>query len=121
MPTSGQKVICPPAVEPARRAGTVLRIRSTLDPSLPGTLVVASLPSDPLRPVRGISATRDVAVIRLAGVEAVGVTEASQRIFRALRVADVDSLLFTQDSGAHSVSLAVRVPTRNARAGCVGG
>ena len=104
----GAKVICPPAVEPARRAGTLLRIRSTLDPSLPGTLVVASLPSDPLRPVRGISATRDVAVIRLAGVEAVGVTEASQRIFRALRVADVDSLLFTQDSSAHSVSLAVR-------------
>ena len=32
----GAKVICPPAVEPARRAGTVLRIRSTLDPSLPG-------------------------------------------------------------------------------------
>ena len=104
----GAKVICPPAVEPARRAGTVLRIRSTLDPSLPGTLVVASLPADPLRPVRGISATRDVAVIRLAGVETVGVTEASQRIFRALRLADVDSLLFTQDSGAHAVSLAVR-------------
>ena len=104
----GAQVICPPAVEPARSAGIRLRIRSTLDPSLPGTLVVASLPSDPLRPVRGISATRDVAVIRLAGVEAVGVTEASQRIFRALRVADVDSLLFTQDSSAHSVSLAVR-------------
>ena len=104
----GAKVICPPAVEPARRAGTRLQIRSTLDPSLPGTLVVASLPPDPLRPVRGISATRDVAVIRLAGVETVGVTEASQRIFRALRLADVDSLLFTQDSGAHAVSLAVR-------------
>ena len=104
----GAKVISAPAVEPARRAGVTLRIRSTLDPSLPGTLVVASLPADPLRPVRGISAARDVAVIRLAGVEAVGVTEASQRIFRALRVADVGSLLFTQDSSAHSVSLAVR-------------
>lgn len=104
----GAEVICPPAVEPARRAGTLLRIRSTLDPSLPGTRVVASLPPDPLRPVRGISAARDVAMIRLAGVEAVGVTEASRRIFRALQVADVESLLFTQDSSAHSVSLAVR-------------
>ena len=104
----GARVICPPAVEPARSAGIRLRIRSTLDPSLPGTLVVTSVRRDPLRPVRGISATRDVALIRLAGVETVGVTEASQRIFRALRVADVDSLLFTQDSGAHALSLAVR-------------
>ena len=104
----GAQVICPPAVEPARSAGIRLRIRSTLDPSLPGTLVVTAVQRDPLRPVRGISATRDVALIRLAGVETVGATEASQRIFRALRVADVDSLLFTQDSGAHALSLAVR-------------
>lgn len=104
----GAQVICPPAVEPARSAGIRLRIRSTLDPSLPGTLVVTSVLRDPLRPVRGISATRDVALIRLAGVETVGATEASQRIFRALGVADVDSLLFTQDSGAHALSLAVR-------------
>ena len=104
----GAQVICPPAVEPARSGGIRLRIRSTLDPSLPGTLVVTSVQRDPLRPVRGISATRDVALIRLAGVETVGATEASQRIFRALRVADVDSLLFTQDSGAHALSFAVR-------------
>ena len=104
----GAKVMCPPAVEPARRAGIPLRIRSTLEPSLPGTLVVASPPPDPYRPVRGISAIREVAMIRIAGVEAVGVTEASQRIFRALRVADVESLLFTQDSSAHSVSFAVK-------------
>ena len=106
----GAKVICPPAVEPARKAGIPLRIRSTLDPSLPGTLVVGSAPPDPYRPVRGISAIRDVAVIRVEGVEAVGVTEASQRIFRALGVANVESLLFTQDSSAHSVSFAVPGP-----------
>ena len=104
----GAKVMCPPAVEPARRAGIPLRIRSMLEPGLPGTLVVASPRLDPYNPVRGISAIRDVAVIRIAGVEAVGVTEASWRIFRALRVADVESLLFTQDSSAHSVSFAVK-------------
>ncbi len=103
----GAKVMCPPAVEPARKAGIPLRIRSTLDPSLPGTLVVGSPPPDPYRPVRGISAIRNVAVIRVEGVETVGVTEASQRIFRALGVANVESLLFTQDSSAHSVSFAV--------------
>ena len=103
----GAKVICPPAVEPARRAGIPLRIRSTLDPSLPGTLVVATPPSDPYHPVRGISALGGAAVIRIEGVEAVGVTEASQRTFRALAVADVESLFFTHDSSAHSLSLAV--------------
>ena len=103
----GAKVMCAPAVEPAQRAGIPLRIRSTLDPSLPGTLVVKTPAPDPYRPVRGISAIRDAAVIRVAGVEAVGVTEACQRIFKALAVADVESLLFTQDSSAHSVSFAV--------------
>jgi aspartokinase/homoserine dehydrogenase 1 len=103
----GAKVMCPPAVEPARQAGIPLRIRSTLDPKLPGTLVVRAPSPDPYRPVRGISAIRDVAMIRIEGLEAIGVTEASQRIFRALGVADVESLLFTQDSSAHSVSCAV--------------
>ena len=103
----GAKVMCPPAVEPVRKAGIPLRIRSTLDPSLPGTLVLRTLRPDPYRPVRGISAIRDAALIRVEGVEAIGVTETSERIFRALGVAGVESLLFTQDSSAHSVSFAV--------------
>jgi len=103
----GAKVMCAPAVEPARKAGIPLRIRSTLDPSLPGTLVVGKLPPDPYRPVRGMSAIRDVALIRVEGVEQLGVTETCERLFRALGQADVAPLLFTQDSSAHSVSLAV--------------
>ncbi len=103
----GAEVMCPPAVEPARKAGLPLRIRSTLDPSLPGTLVVPRPAPDPARPVRGISAIRNVALIRLEGVEQVGIAETSERLFRALRSADVDPLLFTQDSSAHSISLAV--------------
>ncbi|MEX1258448.1 MAG: bifunctional aspartate kinase/homoserine dehydrogenase I [Gemmatimonadota bacterium] len=103
----GAKVMCAPAVEPARKAGIPLRIRSTLDPTLPGTLVVGRLPADPYRPVRGMSAIRDVALIRLEGVEQVGVVEACERLFRALGQAEVDSLLFTQDSSAHTVSFAV--------------
>jgi aspartokinase/homoserine dehydrogenase 1 len=103
----GAEVMCPPAVEPARKAGIPLRIRSTLDPSLPGTLVIGRQDRDPYHPVRGMSAIRDVVLLRLEGVESIGVTEACERLFRALRSADVDSLLFTQDSSAHSVSLAV--------------
>jgi aspartokinase/homoserine dehydrogenase 1 len=103
----GAKVMCAPAVEPARKAGIPLRIRSTLDPSLPGTLVVGRLPADPQRPVRGMSAIRDVALIRLEGVEQIGIVETCERLFRALGQADVDSLLFTQDSSAHTVSFAV--------------
>lgn len=103
----GAKVMCPPAVEPARRAGIPLRIRSTLQPDLPGTLVVRTPLPDPYRPVRGISAIRDAAMVRLAGIESLGVTEVSERIFRALGAAEAESLLFTQDSSAHSVTFAV--------------
>jgi len=103
----GAKVMCAPAVEPARRAGTPLRIRSTLDPSLPGTLVVGKLPSDPYRPVRGMSAIRDASLIRLEGLEQIGIAEVLERLFRALRSKEIEPLLFTQDSSAHSVSLAL--------------
>ncbi|MSR23352.1 MAG: bifunctional aspartate kinase/homoserine dehydrogenase I [Gemmatimonadetes bacterium] len=103
----GAEVICAPAVEPARRAGIPLRIRSTLEPTLPGTLVVGRQERDPYHPVRGMSAIRDVVLLRLEGVEALGITSTCERLFRALHRADVDSLLFTQDSSAHSVSLAV--------------
>ena len=103
----GAEVICAPAVEPARKAGIPLRIRSTIDPTLPGTLVMERQERDPYHPVRGMSAIRDVVLIRLEGVESLGTTETCERLFRALRAADVDSLLFTQDSSAHSVSFAV--------------
>ena len=102
----GAKVMCPLAVEPVRDAGIPVRILSTLDPSLPGTRVVEN-PTAAAGPVRGISAIREAALIRLEGVERLGVSEAAERLFRALRSADVPALLFTLDSSAHSVSLAV--------------
>ncbi|MEX2530449.1 MAG: bifunctional aspartate kinase/homoserine dehydrogenase I [Gemmatimonadota bacterium] len=102
----GAKVMCPLAVEPVRDAGIPVRILSTLDPSLPGTRVVEN-PVAASGPVRGISAIREAALIRLEGVERLGVSETAERLFRALRGADVPALLFTVDSSAHSVSLAV--------------
>jgi aspartokinase/homoserine dehydrogenase 1 len=54
-----------------------------------------------------MSAIRDVALVRLEGLAQIGITEATERLFRALRSADVESLLFTQDSSAHSVSVAI--------------
>jgi bifunctional aspartokinase / homoserine dehydrogenase 1 len=105
----GARVVCPLAVEPVRKAGIPLRIRSTLDPDRPGTLVRPG--SDDARtevtPVQGVSAISGAALLRLGDVDRIGLNRGAERLFRSLEHADVPTLLFSQDSGAHSLSVAI--------------
>lgn len=103
----GARVVFPGAVQPLQEAGIPLLIRSSLDPDAPGTRVVPAPGARGEGPVRGVSAVSGVALLRLENVEDVGLTEVAERLGRTLGRVGVTPLLYTQDSGAHSVSVAV--------------
>lgn len=103
----GAKVIYPRAVRPARDRGIPLVIRNSLDPSAPGTVIVAKPRERSAGPARGVSAVRGAALLRMEGFERIGILEGVERSFRALRAADVEPLLFTQDASGHRISIAL--------------
>lgn len=109
----GARVIYPPSVTPARDARIPLVIRNTLNPSFPGTRVVASPEraeehgSSPRVAVRGISSINNVALCRLEGAGMLGVTGIAGRLFGALARDGISVILISQASSEHSICFAL--------------
>ncbi len=102
----GAKVVYPPTVHPARKAGVPLEIRNTFNPGATGTRITAgSAPGN--GPVRGISSISRVALARLEGDGMVGVPGIASRLFGALAAAGVNVILISQASSEHSICFAV--------------
>lgn len=98
----GARVLHPQTLAPVQWRGIPLRIRNTLRPQAPGTLVgAASAPSD--KPVRGLSLVDGLAVLELVGNRMVGVPGTAQRLFAALHGAGVSVTMISQGSSEHSI------------------
>ncbi|MHC9086763.1 bifunctional aspartate kinase/homoserine dehydrogenase I [Luteimonas sp. RIT-PG2_3] len=103
----GAKVLHPQTMAPVQMRGIPLRIRNTLNPSAPGTLIVAE--SDPDgAPVKGLTLVRDMAVLELVGNGMVGVPGTAERLFAALHHAGVSVTMISQGSSEHSICCIVR-------------
>jgi bifunctional aspartokinase / homoserine dehydrogenase 1 len=102
----GAKVIHPPTIEPAMNRNIPIRIKNTLNPGFPGTLV-GSFSGGPEYIIKGISSIDNVALIRVQGSGLVGMAGVAQRIFGALAAGSINIILITQASSEHSVCLAV--------------
>lgn len=110
----GAKVIYPPTIEPAMSQSIPIRIKNTLNPSFPGTLVGRS-DSSREHIIKGISSIDNIALIRIQGSGLVGLEGVAQRIFGALAAGNINIILITQASSEHSVCLAV-MPKHAAKA-----
>ncbi|MDG5766658.1 bifunctional aspartate kinase/homoserine dehydrogenase I [Balneolales bacterium ANBcel1] len=102
----GAKVIHPPTIEPAMRRDIPIRIKNTLNPAFPGT-VVGRHDTSRDHIIKGISSIDNVALIRIQGSGLVGMAGIAQRIFGALAAGKINIILITQASSEHSVCLAV--------------
>ena len=102
----GAKVIYPPTMQPAMALKIPIRIKNTLNPSFPGTLITAeSAPGRFL--VKGISSISDIALLRIEGSGMVGVSGIAGRLFTVLARHHINIILITQASSEHSICLAV--------------
>ena len=102
----GAKVIHPPTIEPTMRRNIPIRIKNTLNPSFPGT-IVGRHDSSREHIIKGISSIDNVALIRIQGSGLVGMAGIAQRIFGAMAAGKINIILITQASSEHSVCLAV--------------
>ena len=106
----GAKVLHPQTMAPVQSRAIPLCIRNTLNPSAPGTWILADNPAGDaeLSPVKGLTIVRDMAVLELAGNGMVGVPGAAERLFAALHRANVSVVMISQGSSEHSICCVVR-------------
>jgi aspartokinase/homoserine dehydrogenase 1 len=103
----GAKVLHPQTLAPVQARGIPLRIRNTLRPQAPGTLIRAG--EDPgSAPVKGLSLVDGLAVLELVGNGMVGVPGTAERLFAALHAAGVSVTMISQGSSEHSICCLVR-------------
>ncbi len=102
----GAKVIFPPTIQPAMRAGIPLRIKNTFNPDFPGTLIDKEGQDKDYR-ITGISSMDSISLIRIQGSGMIGKTGLTGRIFMAMANADVGVMLISLASSEHSICFAV--------------
>jgi aspartokinase/homoserine dehydrogenase 1 len=103
----GAKVLHPQTMAPAMQAGLPIRIRNTLNPDAPGTLISAqSAPA--ASPVKGLSLVSDMAMLELTGAGLIGVPGTAERMFAALHTACVSVTMISQGSSEHSICCVLR-------------
>jgi aspartokinase/homoserine dehydrogenase 1 len=103
----GAKVLHPRTMRPLEEAGIPLRIKNTLRPDAPGTLITAEPPPGPDR-IKAITSVRDAALVRLEGAGIIGVPDLTARVFETLARVELPVLLIAQASSEGSLCFAVR-------------
>ena len=102
----GAKVLYPPTMQPALKAGIPIRIRNTFNPFFAGTLIHSSTGKKGTL-IRGISSIDAVSLLQIQGIGMVGFTGIAGRIFSALAAKKINIILISQASSEHSICLAI--------------
>ncbi|NNE29199.1 MAG: bifunctional aspartate kinase/homoserine dehydrogenase I, partial [Saprospiraceae bacterium] len=102
----GAKVIYPPTLQPALKAGIPLVIKNTFNPDHSGTYISKSSGENG-HIIKGISSISSIALLTLQGSGLFGVPGISGRLFSALAQAGINVIMITQGSSEHSISFAI--------------
>ena len=106
----GAKVLHPQTMVPAIQHGLPVVIRNTMNPDAAGTRIAAQSMrpmADDDAPVKGLSIAKGLAVLELSGAGMIGVPGTAERLFAALRAADVSVTMITQASSEHSIGCVI--------------
>lgn len=103
----GAKVLHPLAVTPLQESGIPLRLKNSADPDFQGTLVQAEPHNLAGRPVKAVTAIRNVSIINISGAGALGIPEVIASVFDAIARENITLLMVSQSSSMSNVSLAV--------------
>ena len=103
---AGAKVIYPPTIKPALKAGIPIRIRNTFNPEGSGT-VITNNALDNNYPIRGISSRSGLVLVCVQGSAMTGVAGFSSRLFGALALKQINIILITQNASEYSICFAI--------------
>lgn len=101
----GAKVIHPQTMGPAIANGIPIRIRNTFSPESAGSKISSRSEAD--AGIKGITSIDDIAIVNVEGAGMIGVPGTADRLFAALKKADVSVTLISQASSEHSICIAV--------------
>ena len=110
----GAKVIHPQTMAPAIARGLPIFIRNTFKPEHPGTRIDAH--GDASGPIKGLTLAHDLAVLNVEGTGMIGVPGTAERVFAALRAAQISVVMISQGSSEHSICCVVRAAQARRRA-----
>ena len=108
----GAKVIHPQTMAPAIARGLPIFIRNTFKPEHGGTRIDAH--GDAAGPVKGLTLAHDLALVNVEGTGMIGVPGTAERVFAALRAAQVSVVMISQGSSEHSICCVVRAAQADA-------
>lgn len=102
----GAKVLHPKTIGPIAQYNIPCKIRNTLNPAAPGTLITnQSIDSEHV--VKGISTLNDVTMVNVAGPGMKGMVGMASRIFDAISRENISVVLITQSSSEYSISFCI--------------
>ena len=101
----GATVLHPQTMVPAIESQIPIHIRNTMNPATPGTRIDGANHEN--FEIKGISAVGRLALINLEGSGMIGVPGTAQRVFGALREADISVVMISQASSEHSICFLV--------------
>jgi aspartokinase/homoserine dehydrogenase 1 len=102
----GAKVVHPKTMLPAMERGIPIRIRSTFNPELPGTLIAEDAPSEP-QGVKTVTSIRGQALVTIEGRGMAGLPGMARRIFSCAERAKANVVMISQASSEQTVSFVV--------------
>jgi len=106
----GAEVLHPYTMLPAIERRVPIRIKNTLNPKAPGTLITHEAREEDrgVDTITGIASIGDVALINVEGGGMVGIPGIASRVFSALGSAGVNIIMISQASSEHSICVVCR-------------
>jgi len=103
----GAKVLHPMTLRPVIESAIPVWIRDSFHPQLPGTKITQTVRPAP-QGVKAVTATRDVAMIAIAGPGIIGVPDIAARIFTASASVHANIVMISQSSSQDSICFVVQ-------------
>jgi len=103
----GAKVLHPMTLRPVVERAIPVWIRNSFEPRLAGTKITHTVQPTP-QGVKAVTATRDVAMIAIAGPGIIGVPDIAARIFSATASAHANIVMISQSSSQDSICFVVQ-------------
>ena len=105
----GAKVVHPGTMSPVLEAGIPVWVRNTFKPELSGTRIGPEQePASDQGPVKGLTIAPALALVQVEGTGMIGVPGTAERVFGALRAANVSVVMISQASSEHSICCAIK-------------
>jgi aspartokinase/homoserine dehydrogenase 1 len=105
----GASVLHPYTMLPALEADIPIRIRNTLNPPAPGTLITNHARGRGT-PITGLASIERIGLVNVEGGGMLGIPGFAARIFAALARVHVNIIMISQASSEHSICLVFREP-----------